>query len=470
MPEGRLKSAAAFLVGEACRELRLVKQGVFGKGAPGLGPIRRIPDQGDHMGSAARIVGNTFIAVIFILLGGVGFELVARIVDGAKATKATDPDQHAARPPATKESADRKIRDLMVAFDNKYTYDQTIQIYWLTQNQLKYRPWVQIGNADHNNPYSIVENGIRKTVAGKHCAVASPNGQTSETKPKTVWFFGGSTTYGIGVPWWDTMPSKFVEEADRDGACVVAVNFGVPYFFSRQEAIYFVLTLMKERAPDAVVFLDGLNDISLPGSSIRTEPFFTPTLDKLIPIGPELSMNAIESKSGSGFTSRLQSLFRDSHMLRWLGLSHGTPQSGAEEAYTNRKAPQSEEFSTDERAAHAIVDRYLTTRNFISKVCESYAVRCFEFLQPVVAVDYNPQMPETVTEEARIRTDETERLAAGYPIMREAFRSSDARCAAGVKGLEYMDLSALFKTYDGIPYVNAGVILHRRAGAKMHHA
>ena len=95
----------------------------------------------------------------------------------------------------------------------------------------------------------------------------------------------------IGVPWWDTIPSNFVEEADRNGLCVTAVNLGVPYHFSRQEAVYFATKLMSEPKPDVVVFLDGLNEFSQPGSSIRAEPFFTPTLDRLVPIGPDPSRN-----------------------------------------------------------------------------------------------------------------------------------------------------------------------------------
>ena len=49
------------------------------------------------------------------------------------------------------------------------------------------------------------------------------------------------------------------------------------------------------------------------------------------------------------------------------------------------------------------------------------------------------------------------RFVAGYSLMREAFRSGgDAPCQTAEKGLTSLDLSALFKTYDGIPYVDYG--------------
>ena len=122
----------------------------------------------------------------------------------------------------------------------------------------------------------------------------------------------GSTTYGVGVPWWDTIPSKFVEEAKQSGVCVTAINYGVPYHFSRQEAVYFATRLMDEPAPDAVVFLDGLNEFFQPGSSIRAEPFFTPTLDQLVPIGPDPSRNTSLDAPAPGLWSRVRFLLPQS--------------------------------------------------------------------------------------------------------------------------------------------------------------
>jgi hypothetical protein len=404
------------------------------------------------MRNAAQIAGNFIIALIFILLGGVAFELVARIVEGSRLA---DRDQRQAAPPS-KEAIEKRVRNLVVAFDNKYTYEQLIKIFPIMQDQLKYQPWIQIGNADHSNPYSVVEHGIRKTLASDRCTRLSQQEGSVESKPKTIWFYGGSTTYGIGVPWWDTIPSKFVEEADRSGICVTAVNYGVPYHFSRQEAIYFATRLMNEPAPDAVVFLDGLNEFFQPGSTIRAEPFFTPTLDKLVPVGPDPSRDASSSGAAPSLWARSVSFLRNLHMLRWLGLSQGAATALREETYSNRNPPDSKELSSDEQVARAIVDRYIATRGFISKTCASYGVKCFQFLQPVAAVDYHPQESEVVTEDARKLPEPAGRFVAGYSIMREAFRPGGPPCEAAAKGLSYVDLSSLFKDYEGIPYVDYG--------------
>ncbi|ARN80385.1 hypothetical protein DSM21852_36340 [Methylocystis bryophila] len=327
----------------------------------------------------------------------------------------------------------------------------------LLQDQLRYRPWIQIGNADHNNPFSVVEKGIRKSLASGKCAEASGPGKGAEGKSEVIWFYGGSTVYGIGVPWWDTIPSKFVEEADRSGVCIIAVNYGVPYHYSRQEAIYFASNLMNEPRPDAVVFLDGLNEFFQPGSTIRAEPFFTPTLDKLVPVGSEPGADSRTNQT-PGILSRLSSLARNLQALRWLGLSPGPTDSIAirEEAYSNRNPPDSKALATDEQVSQAIVDRYLATRRFLSKLCESYGTKCFQFLQPVPAVDYRPQASEVVTEPARKLPEPANRFVTGYSILRKHFAAKDAPCAAEPKGMVEVDLSSLFKSYDGIPYVDYG--------------
>ena len=397
---------------------------------------------------AARMVGNVLIAMVFLFSVGLGLELVARIVEGRGAVGRDQP------PPkvVTFGEVDKLVKSMVAAFDNKYTYDQVIAMFPFVQEKLKYKPWIQIGNADHSNPFSVVEKGIRKTLRSHSCGEASAQGEGG--RPRTVWFYGGSTTYGIGVPWWDTIPSKFVEEADRNSVCVVAINFGVPYHYSRQEAIYFSLNLMKEQTPEVVVFLDGLNDLALPGATIRSEPFFTPTLDKLIPAGPDLSMDTILNRNSSDAGSRLFSFFRDLRVLRWLGLSPGRSEREGEEAYSNKEPPVSESLSTDEQVVDAIVDRYVATRNLIAKLCEGFSIKCFQFLQPVPAVDYKPQENDVLTKDTRSGTARGTKLEVGYKFMKEVFRSNQQNCPMREKGIDYMDISSLLEAYEGIPYVD----------------
>lgn len=79
----------------------------------------------------------------------------------------------------------------------------------------------------------------------------------------TVWFFGGSTMFGIGQRDDHTIPSSISRFAEDDGLAVLPLNFGVPAYVTRQETILFQHLLTRRPAPDLVVFYDGLNDLGL---------------------------------------------------------------------------------------------------------------------------------------------------------------------------------------------------------------
>jgi hypothetical protein len=77
-----------------------------------------------------------------------------------------------------------------------------------------------------------------------------------------VFFFGGSTAFGYGLPDWQTIPS-YLQEILRDKFCfrkTCVYNFGTNSFFSSQERAYFQSLLTEGHVPHAAVFFDGLNE------------------------------------------------------------------------------------------------------------------------------------------------------------------------------------------------------------------
>ncbi|MCX7964804.1 MAG: SGNH/GDSL hydrolase family protein [Candidatus Sumerlaea chitinivorans] len=77
-----------------------------------------------------------------------------------------------------------------------------------------------------------------------------------------VFFFGGSTTFGYGLPDWQTIPS-YVQDILREkfnlgNVCVY--NFGTNSFYSSQERAYFQSWITQNQIPDVAVFFDGLNE------------------------------------------------------------------------------------------------------------------------------------------------------------------------------------------------------------------
>lgn len=76
----------------------------------------------------------------------------------------------------------------------------------------------------------------------------------------TVWFFGGSTMWGIGQRDAHTIPSDVVRLAAADGVRLRAVNLGVPGYTNWQETILLAEMLGNGERPDLIVFYDGANE------------------------------------------------------------------------------------------------------------------------------------------------------------------------------------------------------------------
>lgn len=71
----------------------------------------------------------------------------------------------------------------------------------------------------------------------------------------SIWFFGGSTTFGYGVADKETIPAK-LENALK----TKVVNFGRGYFYSAQENLLFRDYLKAGYRPKTAIFLDGVNE------------------------------------------------------------------------------------------------------------------------------------------------------------------------------------------------------------------
>jgi hypothetical protein len=81
-----------------------------------------------------------------------------------------------------------------------------------------------------------------------------------------IFLFGGSTTYGYGLPDWQTIPSFLQEALSRHTRQNVRVyNFGSSSYYSEPERIRFETLLASGHRPHIVVFIDGLNECNAGG-------------------------------------------------------------------------------------------------------------------------------------------------------------------------------------------------------------
>jgi hypothetical protein len=114
-----------------------------------------------------------------------------------------------------------------------------------------------------------------------------------------IFVFGGSTTFGYGVPDWQTIPSYLGESLKswQQGDQVAVYNFGSCSFYSSQERAYFSALLTAYPPPDIVVFIDGLNEFFYIDNTPKYSRELSDLLDIIVAQKPRPSpiLEAIDS-------------------------------------------------------------------------------------------------------------------------------------------------------------------------------
>ena len=178
--------------------------------------------------------------------------------------------------------------------------------------------------------------------------------------PKTfnVYLFGGSTTFGYGVPDDQTVASYLQEQfAGRSNRDVRVYNFGRGYFRSTQERILFQEMLLGRQRPDMAIFMDGLNDFAR-----DLKPDFTPQLEQLF--------KAINSPWRVTLAQSISSLpiSQLAEGVSWRFARHSAA-----------KAPDAEGVD----GVRARVDRYLGNKKQIEAIGREFGVPAIFIWQPV---------------------------------------------------------------------------------------
>jgi hypothetical protein len=111
-------------------------------------------------------------------------------------------------------------------------------------------------------PYTV---WTRKPTSGQYvnvdqdgCRVTAFN--ADEPEALRIWMIGGSTTWGMGVPDQETIPSRLAHLFNEAGVPTRVLNLGHTGFVSTQEVLSLVRELQKREAPDIFVVYDGLNE------------------------------------------------------------------------------------------------------------------------------------------------------------------------------------------------------------------
>lgn len=117
-----------------------------------------------------------------------------------------------------------------------------------------YEPYTQFREKPYDTEYVNVNPVGFRPIGGQ--AAWPPRAEDF-----VVFVFGGSTSFGYGVPDNETIASHLQEVLrERIGVAAKVYNFGRGSYMSIQERVLFEKLLLAGHIPDVAVFIDGLND------------------------------------------------------------------------------------------------------------------------------------------------------------------------------------------------------------------
>jgi hypothetical protein len=152
---------------------------------------------------------------------------------------------------------------------NKSNVDQ--MLHESTSRTYIFEPFVQFRERPYKGKYfNVHEAGFR---VGKNQGPWPPVNENHN-----IFIFGGSTTFGYGLPDDQTIGSHLQEILRKTDSSVAVYNFACGSYYSTQEKILFQELLAEGLRPDKAIFIDGLNDFYY----YNNEPHFTPQLRDLV--------------------------------------------------------------------------------------------------------------------------------------------------------------------------------------------
>ncbi len=259
-----------------------------------------------------------------------------------------------------------------------------------------YEPWVGFRSPEFHGKYLNTDShGFRQT--------RKPS--RSSERPIKIFVFGGSTTFGYGVPDDSTIPSyiqAIIEDKSPQTSAVVS-NYGQGYYYSSQEMQLFLSLIKKGAIPQYAVFIDGLNEIGLRIHGKRLgydEPWFAWEVKDLWDAkrGAIPSSRSPQALLPGGTASVAQPTLLDRiPMIRFAKslsarfFSQSDSKLDVEDD-AKRKSESSEPDSDTESMIDNIVSVYTANLTILDAICREYRVNCYFVWQPVPWYKYDRKL------------------------------------------------------------------------------
>jgi hypothetical protein len=247
---------------------------------------------------------------------------------------------------------------------NKYLDEQGV----MGSIGFQYEPWVLFRNPTVRGTFlNTDDRGFRKT--------KEPRAYDGE--PVRIYVFGGSTTFGYGMPDDYTIPSYLqrILEQRYPNKAILVKNYGQGYYYSSQEMLLLISLIKDGDIPDWAVFIDGAND-TYQLARQRDEPWFAPEVRQLwdakrgaVPLRIQRDLSWVPMVRLANDLSRLLSR-----------MSNNDTQQGSNSVLTE---------ADKQRAVNYVVSRYTSNTRIIQAVCREYGIQCRFVWQPVPFYKYD---------------------------------------------------------------------------------
>lgn len=201
-----------------------------------------------------------------------------------------------------------------------------------------------------------------------------------------VFFFGGSTSFGVG-PYWATIASYLqdaMNASNKSGRKVYVYNFGRSGYITTQEEILFHRLISTGLRPNMVVFLDGLNDFcffdGLPSSWQMLAEHFD-----------RVSTEYQQQLAGYGVVTHwehIKAFFNTMPLMRLTGSILERSRSAGVPTYTGTTEPPSDK-PIDDAMLRRVIARYIDNMRQVKAVSEAYGITPVFVWQPIPTYKYD---------------------------------------------------------------------------------
>lgn len=235
-------------------------------------------------------------------------------------------------------------------------------------------------------------------------------------KLKTIYCFGGSTTFGSFVEDNDTWPSQLSQLINKnDSASVIVKNYGQNGYSVTQETNLFITLLKLGHRPSLVIFLDGIN----------TGPIY----------------DYSEQSKYIAYKVNNTNNIKVSEIISVLPIVEYFNKSKNKITLENRNEDEViYPFDFDEKYNHYIIERFIQNAKLRLSIAKLYNIEILQFLQPNTFLNYNySYFPAQSKKEREILSNNNSFIRSNYKELYQAVMRSNTG---------YVDISFLFTTYN----------------------